>query len=67
MARATNYDAKIANLEAKIAKKKEELKKLKAELATVKNNKAKADYKELLEYMSDHDIAANDVLGMIKD
>ena len=67
MARATNYDAKIAAIEEKIAKKKAELKKLKAELATVKENKAKADYKELLEYMSEHDIAANDVLGMIKD
>ncbi|MFV0637033.1 protein kinase [Mitsuokella sp.] len=67
MARATNYDAKIATLEEKIAKKKTELKKLKAELAAVKENKAKADYKELLEYMSEHDIAANDVLGMIKE
>ena len=66
MARATNYDAKIASIEEKIAKKKAELKKLKAELAMVKENNAKADYKELLEYMSEHDIAANDVLGMIK-
>ena len=67
MARTVNYEAKIETIEAKIQKKKDEIKKLKAELEEVKAKKAQADYKELLDYMSEHDISAEKVLDVIKN
>ena len=67
MARTTNYAAKIESLEAKVVKKQEELKKLKAELEDAKAKKAQADYKELLDYMTEHDISADTVLDAIKN
>lgn len=66
MARQMNYSAKIESLEAKINKKKEELKKLKVELSETKAKKAESDYKELIEYMEQNGISAEDVLGAIK-
>ena len=67
MARTANYEAKIETIEAKIQKKKDEIKKLKAELEEVRAKKAQADYKELLDYMSDNDISADKVLEVIKN
>ena len=67
MARTANYEVKIETLEAKIEKKQEELKKLKAELEDAKTKKAQADYKELLDYMTEHDISADTVLDAIKN
>lgn len=67
MARTANYEAKIETIEAKIQKKKDEIKKLKAELEEVRAKKAQADYKELLDYMSEHDIPADKVLEVIKN
>ncbi len=67
MARTANYTAKIESLEAKVVKKQEELKKLKAELEDAKAKKAQADYKELLDYMTEHDISADTVLDAIKN
>lgn len=67
MARTANYEAKIETIEAKIQKKKDEIKKLKAELEEVRAKKAQADYKELLDYMSEHDISAHKVLEVIKN
>lgn len=67
MARTANYEAKIETIEAKIQKKKDEIKKLKAELEEVKAKQAQADYKELLDYMSEHDISADKVLEVIKN
>lgn len=67
MARTANYAAKIESLEAKVAKKQEELKKLKAELEDAKAKKAQADYKELLDYMTENDISADAVLEAIKN
>lgn len=66
MARQMNYSAKIESLEAKINKKQEELKKLKVELSETKARKAESDYKELIEYMEQNGISAEDVLGAIK-
>lgn len=67
MARTANYAVKIESLEAKVAKKQEELKKLKAELEDAKAKKAQADYKELLDYMTENDISADAVLEAIKN
>lgn len=67
MARTANYAAKIESLEAKVAKKQEELKKLKAEFEDAKAKKAQADYKELLDYMTENDISADTVLEAIKN
>lgn len=67
MARTANYAAKIESLETKVAKKQEELKKLKAELEDAKAKKAQADYKELLDYMTENDISADTVLEAIKN
>ena len=67
MARTANYAAKIESLEAKVAKKQEELKKLKAELEDAKAKKAQADYKKLLDYMTENDISADTVLEAIKN
>ena len=67
MARTANYAAKIESLEAKVAKKQEELKTLKAQLEEVKAKKAQADYKELLDYMTENDISADTVLEAIKN
>ena len=67
MARTANYAAKIESLEAKVAKKQEELKKLKAELEDAKAKKAQADYKALLDYMTENDISADTVLEAIKN
>ena len=67
MARTANYEAKIEPIEAKIQKKKDEIKKLKAELEEVRAKKAQADYNELLDYMSEHDISADKVLEVIKN
>lgn len=66
MARQMNYSAKIETIEEKINKKQEELKKLKVELSETKAKKAESDYKELIEYMEQHSISAEDVLGAIK-
>lgn len=66
MARQMNYSAKIESLEAKINKKQEELKKLKVELSETKARKAESDYKELIEYMEQNGISAEDILGAIK-
>ncbi len=66
MARKTNYDEKIATIEAKIEKKKEELKSLKEQLATFQSKKAQNDYQELLDYMKNNNISAEDVLNRIK-
>lgn len=66
MARQMNYSAKIESLESKINKKQEELKKLKVELSETKAKKAESDYKELIEYMEQNGISAEDVLGAIK-
>ncbi len=66
MARQMNFDAKIFALETKINKKQEELKKLKVELSETKARKAESDYKELIEYMEQNGISAEDVLGAIK-
>lgn len=66
MARQMNYSAKIESLEAKINKKQEELKKLKVELSETKARKAESDYKELIDYMEQNGISAEDVLGAIK-
>ena len=67
MASTANYAAKIESLEATVAKKQEELKKLKAELEDAKAKKAQADYKELLDYMTENDISADTVLEAIKN
>ena len=66
MARQMNYRTKIESLEAKINKKQEELKKLKVELSETKAKKAESDYKELIEYMEQNGISAEDVLDAIK-
>ena len=66
MARTTNYDAKIAVIEEKLEKKKNEVKKLKEALADLKEKKAKSDYKELLNYMTENEISADQVLDTLK-
>lgn len=40
---------------------------IKAELEDAKARKAQADYKELLDYMTEHDISADTVLDAIKN
>lgn len=67
MARAANYEAKIATLTEKVEKKTAELKKLKEELSEIQSKKAKEDYKVLFDYMQANNISANDVLGAIKE
>ena len=66
MARTTNYDAKIAVIEEKLEKKKNEVKKLKEALADLKEKKAQSDYKELLNYMTENEISAEQVLDTLK-
>ena len=66
MARTADYDAKIAVIEEKLEKKKNEVKKLKETLAELKEKKAKADYKELLNYMMENEISAAQVLDTLK-
>ncbi len=66
MARTTNYDAKIAVIEEKLEKKKNEVKKLKEALADLKEKKVKSDYKELLNYMTENEISAEQVLDTLK-
>lgn len=66
MARTTNYDAKIAVIEEKLEKKKNEVKKLKEAFADLKEKKAKSDYKELLNYMTENEISAEQVLDTLK-
>ena len=66
MARTANYEEKIAKIEAKIAKKQAELKKLKAELAELNEQKAKTDYKELLEFMKKENMGPSAVLETLK-
>lgn len=66
MARTADYDAKIAVIEEKLEKKKNEVKKLKETLAELKEKKAKADYKELLNYMTENEISAAQVLDTLK-
>ncbi|MBQ1867121.1 MULTISPECIES: protein kinase [Selenomonas] len=66
MARTANYEEKIAKIEAKIAKKQAELKKLKAELAELNEQKAKTDYKELLEFMKKENMSPSAVLETLK-
>lgn len=67
MARAANYEAKIATLTEKVEKKTAELKKLREELSEIQSKKAKEDYKVLFDYMQANNISANDVLGAIKE
>lgn len=67
MARAANYEAKIAILTEKVEKKTAELKKLREELSEIQSKKAKEDYKVLFDYMQANNISANDVLGAIKE
>lgn len=66
MARQMDFGKKIEVLESKIEKKQEELKKLKDELNSVKTKKASSDYKELVEYMEQNNLSAEEVLASIK-
>jgi DNA-binding protein H-NS len=66
MARPVDYDAKIAAVAEKLEKKQQEVKKLKEELAAWKDKKSKANYKELLNYMSENDISAEQALDALK-
>ena len=66
MARKANYEEKINTLKAKIEKKQNEIKALKAKVNALKDEKAKDDYQELMEYMMANKLSAKEVLDYIK-
>jgi uncharacterized membrane protein YgaE (UPF0421/DUF939 family) len=66
MARKANYDVKIEALQAKIEKKQNEIKALKEELMIAKTKKSQGSYKELIAYMEEKNMSAEDVLAMIQ-
>ena len=66
MARKANYDVKIEALQAKIEKKQNEIKALKEELMIAKTKKSRGSYKELIAYMEEKNMSAEDVLAMIQ-
>lgn len=67
MAKPKNYDAKIEALNAKIALKAEQLKKLKDQLSSLEAEKAKNDYKALLDFMVANNITVEDVMAKLKE
>ncbi len=67
MVRKTNYSEKINALEEKIEKKQDEIKALKAKISDLRAQKAKSDYQELIKYMRDNNLTAEEVLACIKD
>jgi 16S rRNA C1402 N4-methylase RsmH len=66
MARATNFDVKIASTKAKLEKAQERVKALRTELAELETAQSQEKNKELVALMADKGISAAQVVEMIK-
>ena len=64
--RKISFEEEIQKYQEKLSKKEVEVKELKSKINSLKMKKAEHDYKDLLNYMQDQKITAEQVLDIIK-
>lgn len=64
--RKISFEEEIQKYQEKLSKKETEVKELKSKINSLKMKKAEHDYKDLLNYMQDQKITAEQVLDIIK-
>lgn len=64
--RKMSFEEEIQKYQEKLSKKEAEVKELKSKIKSLKMKKAEHDYKDLLNYMQDQKITAEQVLDIIK-